>query len=75
MHHRQMADVTMTELVVTRLLQNPLGQPALDGERGDIVRVSDDQVAVYFTPWEYEQATEDNLRWRLARRAAGYDRD
>jgi len=60
----------MTPLVVTRLLQNPLGQPAPVGHRGDIVRVSDGTVAVYLTPLEFEAADEAQLRYLLARRAA-----
>ena len=53
-------------LIVTRLLQNPLGQPAPEGARGDIVRVSDGTRSVYLSPHEYEQATEQQLRYRLA---------
>lgn len=60
----------MTPLVVTRLLQNPLGQPAPAGHRGDIVRVSDGTVAVYLTPLEFDAADEALLRYLLARRAA-----
>jgi hypothetical protein len=53
-------------LTVTRLLQNPLGQPAPEGARGDIVRVSDGTRSVYLSPHEYEQATEQQLRYQLA---------
>jgi hypothetical protein len=53
-------------LEVTRLLQNPLGHPAPDGERGDIVRVSDGTRAIYLTPREFDEATEQQLRYRLA---------
>lgn len=53
-------------LEVTRLLQNPLGQLAPDGARGDIVRVSDGISAIYLTPREYDDATEQHLRYRLA---------
>lgn len=60
----------MTPLVVTRLLQNPLGQVALPGERGDIVRVSDGVATVYLTPREFDDADERHLRYLLARRAA-----
>jgi hypothetical protein len=56
-------------LEVTRLLQNPLGQPAPAGARGDIVRVSDGTVAVYLTPAEFDAATEADLRYELARQA------
>jgi hypothetical protein len=53
-------------LEVTRLLQNPLGHPAPEGERGDIVRVSDGSRAIYLTPREFDEATEQQLRYRLA---------
>jgi hypothetical protein len=59
-------------LAVTRLLQNPLGQPAPEGARGDIVRVSDGTQTIYLSPLEYEQATEEQLRYRLA--AEGWNR-
>ncbi|MEJ3651449.1 hypothetical protein WEH80_00380 [Actinomycetes bacterium KLBMP 9759] len=60
----------MSGLVVARLLQSPLGEPAPDGERGDIVRVSDGVATIYLTPAEYDAATERDLRYLLARRAA-----
>jgi hypothetical protein len=53
-------------LEVTRLLQNPLGDPAPEGERGDIVRVSDRSRTIYLTPREFDEATEQQLRYRLA---------
>ena len=53
-------------LEVTRLLQNPLGDPAPEGERGDIVRVSDGSRTIYLTPREFDEATEQQLRYRLA---------
>jgi ribosomal protein L9 len=53
-------------LEVTRLLQNPLGVPAPEGERGDIVRVSDGSRTIYLTPREFDEATEQQLRYRLA---------
>ena len=53
-------------LEVTRLLQNPLGQPAPEGARGDIVRVSDGTRTIYLTPREFDEATEQQLRYRLA---------
>ncbi len=59
----------MTPLVVTRLLQNPLGQPAPAGHSGDIVKVSDGTVAVYLTPQEFNAADEAELRYLLAQRA------
>lgn len=55
----------MAELEVTRILQNPLGQEAPPGERGDIVRVSDGRSKVYLDPAEYEKATKRELRARL----------
>ena len=57
----------MAELTVVRLLQNPLGQPAPEGERGDLIRVSDGQSRVYLMPWEFDAADEQTLRWLLAR--------
>jgi hypothetical protein len=58
--------MTGPELEVTRLLQNPLGQPAPEGERGDIVRISDGTRTLYLTPQEYEETGEQQLRYRLA---------
>jgi hypothetical protein len=43
----------MTGLRVQRLLQNPLGEQAPEGARGDIVRVSDGTRTVYLTPQDY----------------------
>jgi hypothetical protein len=54
-------------LEVTRLLQNPLGQPAPEGDRGDIVRVSDGATTIYLTPREYDNVSERQLRYLLAR--------
>ena len=59
-------------LEVTRLLQNPLGQAAPDGARGDIVRVSDGTVAIYLTPAEFDAAGEPELRYLLARQAVAH---
>ncbi|WP_433298766.1 hypothetical protein ACQPZQ_21905 [Pseudonocardia sp. CA-142604] len=56
-------------LVATRLLQNPLGQPAAPGARGDIVRVSDGRASVYLLPHEYEAADDRSLRWLLAQKS------
>ena len=53
-------------LQVTRLLQNPLGHLAPEGARGGIVRVSDDTHAIYLTPQEFDDASEQQLRYRLA---------
>jgi ribosomal protein L9 len=58
--------VNRPALEVTRLLQNPLGDPAPEGERGDIVRVSDGSCTIYLTPREFDEATEQQLRYRLA---------
>jgi hypothetical protein len=63
----------VTELAVRRLLQNPLGDPAPPGSRGDLVAVSDDRVTIYLTPAEYEAASDTELRYLLARKAAGAD--
>ncbi len=59
-------------LQVTRLLQNPLGHLAPEGARGDIVRVSDGTHAIYLTPQEFDDASEQQLRYRLA--AEGWGR-
>ena len=63
----------MNTLEVQRLLQNPMGEPAPPGSRGDIVRVSDGTVTIYLTPAEYDRATERELRYLLARKSAGRD--
>jgi hypothetical protein len=62
----------VADLVVTRLLQNPLGQPAPDGQPGDLVRLTDGSATIYLTPREYEQASEAELLYLLAR--AGFHR-
>jgi hypothetical protein len=56
-------------ILVVRLLQNPLGGEAPAGERGDFVRISDDDVSLYLTIPEYEAASEATLRWLLAQRS------
>ena len=56
----------MPKLKVTRLLQNPLGEVAPDGQRGDLVRVTDGRATVYLVPFEFEMATEAQLRDMLA---------
>lgn len=63
----------MSQLDVQRLLQNPLGERAPEGSRGDIVRISDGVTTIYLTPTEYDQATENQLRYLLARKRAGAD--
>jgi len=55
------------DLAVVRLLQNPLGQEAPPGERGDLVRVSDGRASTYLLPWEFDAADERRFRWLLAR--------
>jgi hypothetical protein len=59
----------MSELAVVRLLQNPLGEEAPAGHRGDLVRVSDGYTSLYLFPWEFEAADEARLRWLLAEKA------
>jgi|1186.fasta_scaffold145449_2 hypothetical protein len=59
----------MGDLRVVRLLQNPLGQVAPSGVRGDLVRVSDATTSLYLFPWELESMTEDELRCRLAQQS------
>lgn len=63
----------MTGWNVCRLLQNPLGQAAPAGQRGDIVRIGDGYSTVYLTPYEYDRTSAHELRWLLAR-AAGTSR-
>lgn len=58
----------MGDLAVVRLLQNPLGQEAPAGQRGDLVRVSDGRATLYLLPWEFDAADEDRLRWLLAQK-------
>ena len=60
----------MSQLDVTRLLQNPMGERAPEGARGDIVRVSDGCSTIYLSPNEYEAMNEIYVRWLLA---GGYD--
>ena len=63
----------MTALDVQRLLQNPLGEVAPEGSRGDIVRVSDGTATIYLTPAEFDTTPESQLRYLLARKQAGAD--
>ena len=56
----------MSALTVVRILQNPLGAVAPDGERGDIVRVSDGTSKVYLDPEEFDRSSELRLRELLA---------
>jgi hypothetical protein len=56
----------MAEFEVTRLLQNPLGQVAPAGQRGDIVRVSNGWATIYLDPAEFERSSEGGLLRMLA---------
>jgi hypothetical protein len=60
----------MSELEIRRLLQNPLGQIAPAGQRGDIVRVSDGCAVVYLDPVEFDAMTEPAVRQMLAQAQA-----
>lgn len=62
-------------LTVVRLLQNPLGEEAPPGERGDMVRVSDGEARVYLLASEFDMATPTTLRWMLARQRSGSPTD
>jgi ribosomal protein L9 len=64
----------VAKLEVTRLLQNPLGDLAPEGERGDIVRISDGVQKIYLTPHEFDRIPEKRLRELLALKAAGLHR-
>ena len=55
------------ELTVVRLLQNPLGEEAPPGERGDMVRVSDGEARLYLLASEFDMISPATLRWMLAR--------
>lgn len=56
----------MTGMMVTRLLANPLGEVAPEGQRGDIVRISNGWVTIYLDPAEYERSSEGGLLRMLA---------
>jgi ribosomal protein L9 len=58
------------ELRVTRLSANPLGAPVPDGERGDIVKVSDGTTSIYLLPSEYESLGPGRLAYEFYRRVA-----
>jgi hypothetical protein len=58
------------QLEITRLLQNPLGATAPDGEPGDMVRLSDGVATIYLSPAEFERATDADLRYLLAKDGA-----
>jgi hypothetical protein len=57
---------TVAPLRVERLLQNPLGDPAPSGSRGDLVRISDGETTIYLLPDEYDAASDTDLRYKLA---------
>jgi hypothetical protein len=59
----------VSEIRVVRLLQNPMGQEAPPGARGDFVRISDGEVSTYLTVQEFEASDRATLRWLLARDA------
>ena len=67
MHGSASNGATAHELTVVRLLQNPLGQEAPQGQRGDMVRISDGRTRLYRLPSEFDIATTAYLRWMLAR--------
>jgi hypothetical protein len=58
--------VSTDVLAVVWLLQNPLGQEAPPGVRGDLVRISDGRARVYLLPGEFDMASPATLRWLLA---------
>jgi hypothetical protein len=63
-----------SEFRVTRLSASPVGAPAPDGERGDIVQVSDGATSIYLSPDEYDAITLERLRYLIYRRAAERNR-
>jgi hypothetical protein len=56
----------MAEFTVTRLLASPLGAVAEDGQRADLVRVSNGWATIYLDPAEYERSSEGGLLRKLA---------
>jgi hypothetical protein len=56
----------MAGFEVARLVQNPLGQLAPPGERGDIVRVTNGRATIYLDPSEYERMSEAGVLYLLA---------
>ena len=60
-------------LTVVRLLQNPLGEEAPPGERGDMVRVSDGESRVYLLASEFDTISPTELCWMLARQRRAHD--
>ena len=67
MHEARPNGVSTQGLIVVRLLQNPLGQEAPPGERGDMVRVSDGRARLYLLPSEFDMQSTASLRRMLAR--------
>ena len=56
----------MGDIQVVRLLQNPLGELAPAGQRGDIVRVRDGWATIYLDPNEFDRMSQAGLRRMLA---------
>lgn len=56
----------MADFQVVRLLQNPLGELAPAGQRGDIVRVSNGWATIYLDPNEFDRLSEAGLQRMLA---------
>jgi hypothetical protein len=67
MHDSTPSGASAPGLTVVRLLQNPLGQEAPPGERGDMVCVSDGRARLYLLPSEFDRQSTTSLRWMLAR--------
>jgi hypothetical protein len=55
----------MSGYVVTRLMQNPLGQEAPTGQRGDIVRVSNGWATIHLDPGDFDRITEGRMERML----------
>lgn len=56
----------MNELHITRLLLNPMGRSAPEGERGDIVRIADGLLTLYMDTTDFDACSEQTIRYRLA---------
>jgi hypothetical protein len=54
------------DLHITRLLLNPMGEPAPDGERGDMIRISDGTSTMYMDPADFEASDDRTIRYLLA---------
>jgi hypothetical protein len=57
----------MSELMVTRLLLDPMGAEAPDGEPGQVVQVSDGRANVYLEPDEFEELDQGIIMAMLSR--------